>query len=229
MRSGSSIYERNDGRWEARYRKGISADGKAVYASVYGRTREEADAKRAAVTGKQTLGEKLAGTMHRELNLLILGVGSHGRNVMEIAESLGVFQKISFLDDSVTGDRIIGRCSEAVDFLNEYPCAFIAIGNNKVRKKYAAFLREKNFILPRIISPGAIISKDAHIGEGTVVLPQATIGAANIGSFCIIASNALVNAEAEVGDFAHIDCGGIVMKKAKVNESAFLESGGIWK
>ena len=31
MRIGAGIYERKDGRFEARYRKGISSDGKAVY------------------------------------------------------------------------------------------------------------------------------------------------------------------------------------------------------
>ena len=76
MRIGAGIYERKDGRFEARYRKGISSDGKAVYASVYGRTRDEAEAKRAAITAKPTLGERLAGINHKQLNLLILeGLG----------------------------------------------------------------------------------------------------------------------------------------------------------
>ena len=33
---GNNIYKRKDGRWEARYVKGVSADGKKKYASVYG-------------------------------------------------------------------------------------------------------------------------------------------------------------------------------------------------
>ena len=205
MRIGAGIYERKDGRFEARYRKGISSDGKAVYASVYGRTRDEAEAKRAAITAKPTLGERLAGINHKQLNLLILGAGSHGRLVMGIAEELGTFQKVSLLDDSVTSDRIIGRCYEAVDFLNEYPCAFIAIGNNKIRKRYAEFLWEKNFILPKIISPGAKVARGVKIGEGSIVLPGAIVEeGAEIGNFCIIDPDVVVRSGEKIEEYTHL-------------------------
>ena len=42
---GNNIYKRKDGRWEARYVKGISADGKKLYGSVYGKTYTEAKEK----------------------------------------------------------------------------------------------------------------------------------------------------------------------------------------
>lgn len=204
MRIGSGVYKRKDGRYEARYRKGISSEGKTVLASVYGRTREEAEAKRAAITKKPTLPERLAGINHKQLNLLILGAGSHGHEVMEIARALGVFQKISFLDDGITGEGIIGRCHEAVDFLNEYPCAFIAIGDNRVRKKYAEFLWEKNFILPRIISPKAMISENAVIGEGCVVLAGAVVEDAEIGNFCIIDPGVKVSSDKKIEEYTHL-------------------------
>ncbi|MBO4421437.1 MAG: hypothetical protein K6A45_07645 [Lachnospiraceae bacterium] len=204
MRIGSGVYKRKDGRYEARYRKGISSEGKTVLASVYGRTREEAEAKRAAITKKPTLPERLAGINHKQLNLLILGAGSHGHEVMEIARALGVFQKISFLDDGITGEGIIGRCHEAVDFLNEYPCAFIAIGDNRVRKKYAEFLWEKNFILPRIISPKAMISENAVIGEGCVVLAGAVVEDAEIGNFCIIDPGVKVSSGKKIEEYTHL-------------------------
>ena len=41
-----NIYLRKDGRWEARYIKERSPEGRAVYGSVYGRTREAAFQKR---------------------------------------------------------------------------------------------------------------------------------------------------------------------------------------
>ena len=42
-----NIYKRKDGRWEARYIKGIKADGKKLYGSVYGKTYAEAKDKQA--------------------------------------------------------------------------------------------------------------------------------------------------------------------------------------
>lgn len=37
-KKGENIYKRKDGRWEGRYIKGRSADGKAKYAYVYGKS-----------------------------------------------------------------------------------------------------------------------------------------------------------------------------------------------
>ena len=46
-RRGNNIYKRKDGRWEARYVKGISSDGKKQYGSVYGKSYTEAKNKQA--------------------------------------------------------------------------------------------------------------------------------------------------------------------------------------
>lgn len=44
-KKGTNIYKRKDGRWEARYFKSISKDGKRIYGSVYGKTFDEAKLK----------------------------------------------------------------------------------------------------------------------------------------------------------------------------------------
>lgn len=215
------IYKRADNRWEARYRKGISQNGKTVYGSVYGRTRKEAEEKRLRILGE-------AKEPARQLNLLILGAGSHGKNIFEIAESLGIFEKISFLDDHAEGDKIIGKCRDAVKFIHEYPCAFIAIGDNKKRMRFAKLLREQNFILPKIVSPAAHISRDAVIGEGSCVLPQATVNDSTVGEFCIVASNSLVSIDCKLGAYSHVDEGAVCPKKSRVPEGTWVKSGEIW-
>ena len=45
---GTNIYKRKDGRWEARYVKGIGADGKKCYASIYAASYREARDKQSA-------------------------------------------------------------------------------------------------------------------------------------------------------------------------------------
>lgn len=229
MSKGLGVYKRNDGRFEARYRKGIDADGRVIYGSAYGRTPEEAIARREEILGHAVRSERPSGRSTHQLNLLILGAGMHGADVREIAEELGVFRKIAFLDDNVMGPHVLGRCKDAARFIDEYPCAFVAIGDNKVRRKLSQFLRNCGFILPRIISPAAKISKDADIGDGTVVFPQATIGACTIGEFDIIASNSLINSGATIGDCVHIDCGSIVMNGTTVPEGIKLKSGEIYR
>ena len=46
MRTGDNIRQRIDGRFEARYIKGRSDEGRAVYGYCYGKTPEEASQKR---------------------------------------------------------------------------------------------------------------------------------------------------------------------------------------
>lgn len=217
------VYSRNDGRWEARYVKGYSENGRAIYGAVYGKTEEEVIAKRNKLLLIETENEDTVESA--SMNLLILGAGSHGQSVKEIAGSLRVFRKISFLDDKVIGEDVIGKCTDALKFKAEYPCAFVAIGNNEIRKKYANFLRECNFLIPNIISPAATISKEAVIGEGVAIMPQSTINNAEIGDFCILESNCLINYGCKIGAYTRIDCGGIVTKGTVLKNGTFIKSG----
>lgn len=217
------VYRRNDGRWEARYVKGYSENGRAIYGAVYGKTEEEVIAKRNELLLIET--EQEDNIQPISMNLLILGAGSHGQSVKEIAESLRVFRKISFLDDNVTGKEVIGKCTDALKFKVEYPCAFVAIGNNEIRKKYANLLKECRFLIPNIISPAATISKEAVIGEGVAIMPQSTVNNAEIGDFCILASNSLINYGCKVGAYSHVDCGGILLKGNAVKEGTDIECG----
>ena len=218
------IYKRKDGRWEARYIKGISEGGKVQYGYIYGTSEEEVTERRRNIIGESG---KLP-NIPKKLNLLILGAGSHGRNIKEIAESLRIFNKISFLDDNANGDDIIGTCKEAIKFRNEYICAFVAIGDNKRRRMLAEFLKDRNFITPSIIATSANISPNAVIGEGVVIMPNCTVNESVVGDFCILASNSLVNNGATIGSFSHIDCGGIVLKGKKVPENTLVGSGEIY-
>ncbi len=226
------VYKRNDGRWEARYVKAYSPEGRPLRAAVYGKTQNEVIRKRyelvkkLGVPQKEPLKEPPKTT--GRLNLLILGAGSHGQNIKEIAESFRIFNKISFLDDEATGDGIIGKCKDASKYRNEYVCAFVAIGDNRKRKKWAKFLKAREFLIPNIIAPSATVSPKAKIGEGVAILPQSTVNESVIGDFCILASNSLVNNEANIGSFSHLDCGGIVLKGKSVPEFTWVKSGEIF-
>lgn len=220
MNNEKGIYERREGRWEARFKTGVDDSGRAVYRSVYAKTKEDAIAKRKAILGEDD-PENIE--VNTRLNLLILGAGTHGHDVYEIAKDMHIFHKISFLDDNVTGDNIIGKCSDIIRFKAQYPCAFIAIGDNSIRKKLAEILREYRFLIPSIVSPTANISSKAEIGEGVAILPLATVSEAKIGDFCILSSNSLVNGGADIGNYSCVDSAGIVMKGKRVPEGTVVD------
>ena len=137
MKKEKLVYQRKDGRWEARYKKGLTPEGKILYGAVYGASKDEVIKKRQEITGNED-GDTIKDPT--EMNLLILGAGTHGQDVYEMCMQLHVFKEICFADDNKTGDRIIGKCRDAVRFRKDFPCAVIAIGDNAIRKKYAKLL-----------------------------------------------------------------------------------------
>lgn len=166
----------------------------------------------------------------REMNLLIVGAGKYGREVCELAEKLGIFEKINFVDDKLEGDKVLGKISLCKELIFEYPMCFIAIDDNSLRHKLAGLVLDIGYIIPHLISPNATISKNVRIGSGSVIMSDANIGArAEIGSFAIISSECMIGADATVGDFASCDCASVIMRGAAVREAAKIGSGELVK
>ena len=203
MRTGSNIRLRADGRYEARYIKGRDADGKPVYGSCYGKSYEEASRKREQAERRSQ--------PVREMNLLILGAGSHGTEVRELAESLGIFRKIAFLDDDPENPRAMARCGDMARFVEEYPIAIPAIGNGEIRMRWLERLVETGFVIPVLIHPTAVVSPSAAIAYGSVICARAAIGAgAEVGRGCIVSSGATIHRFVKIPEGIHVDCGRVV-------------------
>ena len=202
-----NIRMRNDGRYEARYVKARDENGRAIYASCYGKTKEEALAKRARAEQEILIKEnKPAG-----LNLLILGAGSHGQEVYEIASQLHVFCRIDFLDDDENKDYVIGPWDCIDELRDEYAAAIVAVGNEELRKYWSARLVQAGYVMPTLVHPSAIVSPKATLGAGTVIGARAAISpGARIGAGCIIAAGVALSRDENIEDWAHIEIGGKV-------------------
>ncbi len=199
MRRGNNIRLRKDGRYEARYIKERDSQGKIIYGYCYGHTYEEAQEKREAISGEYK--------PMRQLNLLILGAGSHGDEVMELAQDLRVFSKISFLDDFLP-EKAIGPCKNFEKYLDEYSAAIPAVGDAALRIKWMNELIDAGFVIPTLIHPTASISGSAHIGGGVVICARATIGiGVSIGKGSIISSAANIDRNITLPDWSYVDCG----------------------
>ena len=200
MKTGANIRQRADGRFEARYQKGRDEHGRIVYGYCYGHTYEEAEEKRAAILRPV-----------REMNLLILGAGNYGVEVKELAQSLGVFRKIAFLDDDLSKTEALGPCADFEKYVDKYPIAIPAIGDGLIRMKWMARLERAGFVLPVLIHPSAVVSPSATIGYGTVVCANVTVGVGVVvGNGCILESGATVDRFVDIPDGTHVDCGHIV-------------------
>ena len=202
MRTGDNIRLRKDGRYEARYIKNRDEQGRIIYGYCYGRTLEEAAAKREAMLKTELV--------FREMSLLILGAGSHGEEVMELAQSLRIFRKIGFLDDGKP-DVAMGLCKDFSDYLSEYPVAVPAVGDTTLRKRWMKELVQDGFLIPTLIHPSAEVARSAQVGGGTVICARATVAPnAVIGKGCIISSGAVIDRHVVLPDWSYVDCGEVV-------------------
>lgn len=202
MRNGNNIRQRKDGRFEARYIKEKTEDGKTLWGYCYGLTYKEAENKRDIAIG--------LAVPPRELSLLILGAGDHGKEVKELARSLRVFSNIAFLDDTVSSEEVLGKIEMLESMSDCFSSAIPAVGDNDLRKLWMVKLVMNGFVIPTLIHPSANVSPTAEIGSGTVICAGATVGVgAKIGRGCIVDSGAVINKNAEVPDWTLISCGEI--------------------
>ena len=154
-------------------------------------------------------------------NLLIIGAGQYGVVAKEIAQSMSVFDKIDFLDD--TQGFAIGKICDCEKFCDKYAYAVVAIGNNELRltliDKISPF-----FKIATLISPFSYVSPSAKIESGTIVEPLAVVQTnAQIGKGCLICSGAIVKHDSVVGKGCYLDCNCVVQPRIVVNDLSKIE------
>ena len=168
--------------------------------------------------------------------LLIVGAGGHGKIVADIARSLGRWERIAFLDDKYPGStivsewEIIGKISDAANFINEFPEVAVAIGVNSLRLEVLKKMLNEGFRFPVLIHPDASVSRSATLGVGTVVCVQSAIDIDTvIGMGAIINAGATIAHDCLLGDGVHVSPGGRVSGSATLGECTWLGSGAIVK
>lgn len=198
VKKGDNIRLRKDGRYEARYIKGRDASEKIIYGYCYGRTYEEAKEKR-DLQLKRMVSPK-------ELKLLILGAGSHGHDVYEIAKNIRIFSDIAFLDDDLSKRNVIGKWNEVDDFLEKYPLAIVAVGDEEIRRVWTEKLICLGYIIPTLVHPTAFVAEDAEIGIGTVICARVTIASGvKIGKGCIVTSGSIIPRKLQIPNWGYYE------------------------
>ncbi len=169
--------------------------------------------------------------------ILIFGAGNLGKTVLDIFNRNNVLV-FGFLDDDkalhgkeigeivVLGDtdddgflKIIGQKTEA----------FVALENNKERKKVVDMLLNRRKVMPvNAIHNTAVVSEMASIGHGNLIAARAVVNPfATVGNHCIIHASAIVDIHAKVADYVQIGAGTIINSDVELEEGAFVGSGAV--
>lgn len=210
MKTGENIRLRTDGRYEARYIKSRTDTGKIQYGYCYGHTYEEAKEKRDYQLQKILKPQKLS--------LLILGAGSHGADVYEIAKSLRVFSSIAFLDDDVSKKNVIGKWGELENFRDTYTAAIVAVGDEGMRRYWTEKLIVNGYIIPTLIHPSAYVHEETEIDFGAVICARAIISVGvEIGKGAIVVAGSVVPRKTTIPDWGYFDYDKVVHYREEYN------------
>ncbi|MEA4964581.1 MAG: hypothetical protein VB055_02005 [Oscillospiraceae bacterium] len=162
----------------------------------------------------------------KRMNLLILGAGSQGPVVKEIAEAIGVFHEIAFLDDDLNNKLAIGPLSEMKNLANRFPMATASFGDSLLRQRYMNALESLGYIVPTLIHPSATISPSAKVARSVLIEARSIISAAAVLERGVLISSAsVVEVGARVGQFAHVGSSVTVAKNALVQAYMRVPSG----
>ena len=167
-------------------------------------------------------------------NLLIIGAGVYGLVAKEVAESMGCFEKIDFLDDGATetpnGIPVLGKLVDLKNLSASYQNVIVAIGNPEVRMKMIHNVdKMTQYHLTTLVSPRAYVASSAQLGKGCVVEPMAVIHTGCIiGTGCLISAGAVINHLSICCDGVHVDCNATVAGNTIVPANTKVASGSLF-
>ena len=161
-------------------------------------------------------------------------------------EIIGVIDEMS--EGMVCGYPIIGTDNDIVEIYQKYPNVpvLIAVDLPATRVKLVSLYRQAGFSFAQLISPKAIISQSAKIGEGVVVQSFCNISTnvvigdftkvntfANImhdctvESYCTIAPNAALMGRVQVGELSYIGANATIIQSNKVGKNVTVGAGAV--
>jgi sugar O-acyltransferase (sialic acid O-acetyltransferase NeuD family) len=168
--------------------------------------------------------------------IILIGAGGHGVSCSDVIEKENKYQIYGFIDKKIfflSEYKIIGSDADLIKIRKNVKNALITIGQIKnlfLREKIFKKLIKLKFNFPVVISPLAYVSKNASIGEGTIIMHQALVNAkAKIGKNCIINTGAIIEHDVTIEDNCHISTGSIINGGAIIKRNSFIGSGAVIK
>lgn len=170
--------------------------------------------------------------------LVILGGSGIGMIAASVAESLGYFDVIGFLNDkllvgSTVGKYkkipVVGKTSDIEIFLKDnchFFVAYVGLQSEKETFNKVDSLPIPDDRLVTLVHPTAIIPKGyAEIGNGCLLSPLCQISPdVKLGDKCILLANSFVGHDSTLENFAHVATNGVVGANVNVGKGVHVGS-----
>lgn len=167
---------------------------------------------------------------------MLLGAGGHARVVLEVLLADPTMEVIGAASDDGSGIDglgvpMLGTTEDLASLATGHrlDAACVAIGDNAARVRVSdRWTTETGLPLASGVSPHAVVSSTARVGDGTVVFPGAVVNpATTLGRGVIVNTNASIDHDGHVGDFVHVAPGCAVAGGVTIGDRAFLGIGAV--
>ncbi|WII71812.1 acetyltransferase [Bdellovibrio sp. 22V] len=163
--------------------------------------------------------------------ILVVGAGGHSKVVTEIVNMSSEWEIVAYLDEQPKADLFLGKpvftSLESLKF--HFPAvrfAFVAIGQNNIRKLWHESLEKNDYNLPWLKHPTAEVSASAQIGSGTLIAAKSFVGPdAKVGRGVIVNTAAILDHDSSIGDFSHLSQGAIACGGAQISAEVLIGPG----
>lgn len=176
-----------------------------------------------------------ATTQDRRPRCVIVGCGGHGRVVLDILVNAGICDIVGFVDSNpnshghrVDGVEVMGppEILPQIKETSQIDCGIVAIGDNGVRRSYAAWLESLGLGLINAVHPSANLARNVTLGRNVVIAAGALVCAhCQIGDSVILNTGCIVDHESLIGTATHVCPGARLAGRVAVESGAFVGIG----
>jgi sugar O-acyltransferase (sialic acid O-acetyltransferase NeuD family) len=149
--------------------------------------------------------------------------------IVELCQDAGykILGVIDGIDCNDFGLPVLGTDEDASLLFSKYGHVPLIItpDNPKVRCKLVKLYGDIGFNFISLISPNAVISKSAFIGEGVVIQNNVNISSfSKIGSFVKLNTNSNIMHDSVIGDYTTVAPNAVILGRVFVDEFCYIGS-----
>jgi len=165
----------------------------------------------------------------------VIGAGGHGQVVADILlrsrESGGPAEVVGFLDDdraldgrTIMGLPVLGTIARVSEV--DHDGVIAAIGDNRVRARVFAAMRERGERIVTAVHPAAVVAPDVRLGDGVMVCAGVVVNTGTtVADDVILNTGSTIDHHATIGPHAHVAPGAHLGGGVRVGEGALIGVG----
>lgn len=167
------------------------------------------------------------------MKLLILGTRSFAPEIADVASDIPGVEVTGFvenMDRARCGEQLEGLPIHWIDDIQSMTSTHLVVAalGTTHRSSYIDQARKLGFRFATIIHPGARVSRNSTVGEGSIICPGVIVATrTSIGKHVILNRGALIGHHTTIGDFCSVMPGANIAGACEVGESTYVGMGAI--